>query len=188
MDVLQHVEHFFMNVLPVATPIIVAWFSYKMPKKTKEQTDQIISEVSDAKKQIEDVNKQIEDVNKQIEDVNKQIEDVNKQIEDVKGQIKDVQITADENNAKIDEVQAKLKLHDDAHLVTMRMRLDRDIRRAIRRGFTTKDEFYVVENMHNSYKALGGNGYIDHLYNNFEALQIRDDILVEDEKGAQNGL
>ena len=42
--------------------------------------------------------------------------------------------------------------------------------------------------MHNSYKALGGKGYIDHLYNNFEALQIRDDILVEDEKGAQNGL
>jgi len=167
MDVLQHVEHFFMNVLPVATPLIVAWFSYKLPKKSKEQTDQIISEVNDAKKQIEDVNKQIEDV---------------------KGQIKDVQITADENNAKIDEVQAKLKLHDDAHLVTMRMRLDRDIRRAIRRGFTTKDEFYVVENMHNSYKALGGNGYIDHLYNNFEALQIRDDILAEDEKGAQNGL
>ena len=92
MDVLQHVEHFFMNVLPVATPIIVAWFSYKLPKKSKEQTDQIISELSEVKKQI-----------------------------------KDVQITADENNAKIDEVQAKLKLHDDAHLVTMRMRLDRDI-------------------------------------------------------------
>lgn len=153
MDVLQHVEHFFMNVLPVATPIIVAWFSYKLPKKSKEQTDQIISELSEVKKQI-----------------------------------KDVQITADENNAKIDEVQAKIKLHDDAHLVTMRIHLDRDIRRAIRRGFTTKDEFYVVENMHNSYKALGGNGYIDLLYNNFEALQIRDDILVEDEKGVQNGL
>ena len=153
MDVLQQIEHFFMNVLPSASPIIIAWLSYKLPKKSKEQTDQIISELSEVKKQI-----------------------------------KDVQITTDENNAKIDEVQAKLKLHDDAHLVTMRTHLDRDIRRAIRRGFTTKDEFYVVENMHNSYKTLGGNGYIDHLYNNFEALQIRDDILVEDEKGAQNGL
>ena len=153
MDVLQSTEHFFMNVLPVATPIVVAWLGYKMPKKTKEQTDQIISELNDVKKQV-----------------------------------KDVQETACDSNAKIDEVQEKLKLHDEAHLVTMRMRLDRDIRRAIRRGFTTKDEFYVVENMHKSYKALGGNGYIDHLYNNFEALQIRDDILVEDEKGAQNGL
>ena len=153
MDVLQQTEHFFMNVLPVASPIIIAWLSYKLPKKSKELTDQIISELSEVKKQI-----------------------------------KDVQTTAKDSNTKIDEVQAKLKLHDEAHLVTMRMRLDRDIRRAIRRGFTTKDEFYVVENMHNSYKALGGNGYIDHLYNNFEVLQIRADILIEDEKGAQNGL
>ena len=153
MDVLQQIEHFFMNVLPSASPIIIAWLSNKLPKKAKEETEKIVSELTDVKKQI-----------------------------------KDVQTTAKDSNSKIDEVQAKLKLHDEAHLVTMRMRLDRDIRRATRRGFTTKDEFYVVENMHNSYKALGGNGYIDHLYNNFEALQIRDDILVEDEKGAQNGL
>lgn len=153
MDVFEKIEHFFTSVMPVLTPTIIAWISYRLPKKAKEETDKIVSELTDVKKQI-----------------------------------KDVQTTAKDSNTKIDEVQAKLKLHDDAHLVTMRMRLDRDIRRAIRRGFTTKDEFYVVENMHNSYKALGGNGYIDHLYNNFEALQIRDDILVEDEKGAQNGL
>ena len=153
MDVLQQIEHFFMNVLPSASPIIIAWLGYKLPKKAKEETEKIVSELTNVKKQIEDV-----------------------------------QTTAKDSNSKIDEVQEKLKIHDDAHLVTMRTRLDRDIRRAIRRGFTTKDEFYVVENMHNSYKALGGNGYIDHLYNNFEALQIRDDILVEDEKGAQNGL
>ena len=153
MDVFEKIEHFFTSVMPVLTPTIIAWISYRLPKKAKEETDKIVSELTDVKKQI-----------------------------------KDVQTTAKDSNSKIDEVQEKLKLHDDAHLVTMRMRLDRDIRRAIRRGFTTKDEFYVVENMHNSYKALGGNGYIDHLYNNFEALQIRDDIFVEDEKGAQNGL
>lgn len=153
MDVFEKIEHFFTSVMPVLTPTIIAWISYRLPKKAKEETDKIVSELTDVKKQI-----------------------------------KDVQTTAKDSNSKIDEVQEKLKIHDEAHLVTMRMRLDRDIRRAIRRGFTTKDEFYVVENMHNSYKALGGNGYIDHLYNNFELLQIRDDILVEDEKGAQNGL
>lgn len=153
MDAFEKIEHFFTSVMPVLTPTIIAWISYRLPKKAKEETDKIVSELTDVKKQI-----------------------------------KDVQTTAKDSNSKIDEVQEKLKIHDEAHLVTMRMRLDRDIRRAIRRGFTTKDEFYVVENMHNSYKALGGNGYIDHLYNNFELLQIRDDILVEDEKGAQNGL
>ena len=145
MDVLQHVEHFFMNVLPVATPIVVAWLGYKMPKKTKEETDKIVSELTDVKKQIEDV-----------------------------------QTTAKDSNSKIDEVQEKLKVHDEAHLNTMKLRLDRDMRRAIRRGFTSKDEFLLVESLHKSYKALGGNGYIDRLFSDFEKLDIKEDILVDD--------
>ena len=145
MDVLQHVEHFFMNVLPVATPIIVAWFSYKLPKKSKEQTDQIISELSEVKKQI-----------------------------------KDVQTTAKDSNSKIDEVQEKLKIHDEAHLNTMKLRLDRDMRRAINRGYTSRDEFSLVESMHKIYKTLGGNGYIDRLFSDFEKLDITTDILIDD--------
>ena len=145
MDVLQQIEHFFMNVLPVATPIIVAWFSYKMPKKAKEQTDQIISELNDVKKQI-----------------------------------KDVQTTAKDSNSKIDEVQEKLKIHDEAHLNTMKLRLDRDMRRAINRGYTSRDEFSLVESMHKSYKTLGGNGYIDRLFSDFEKLDIKEGILIDD--------
>ncbi|CIY58471.1 Uncharacterised protein [Streptococcus pneumoniae] len=145
MDVLQQTEHFFMNVLPVATPIVVAWLGYKMPKKTKEETDKIVSELTDVKKQI-----------------------------------KDVQTTAKDSNSKIDEVQEKLKVHDEAHLNTMKLRLDRDMRRAIRRGFTSKDEFSLVESLHKSYKALGGNGYIDRLFNDFGKLEIKEDILVDD--------
>ena len=151
MDILQEMEHFFIKVLPVATPIIVAWISYRFPKKAKEQTDQIISELSEVKKQI-----------------------------------KDVQETADDNNTKIDQVQAKLKLHDDAHLGRRRMRLDRDIRRALRRGYTTRDEFYGVDSMRISYKSLGGNNYIDHLYDDFKQLEIREGI-IGDEKEVQNG-
>lgn len=150
MDVLQQIEHFFMNVLPSASPIIIAWLGYKLPKKAKEETEKIVSELTNVKKQI-----------------------------------KDVQTTAKDSNSKIDEVQEKLKIHDEAHLNTMKLRLGRDMRRAINRGYTSRDEFSLVESMHKSYKTLGGNGYIDHLYNNFEALQIRDDILIEDEKGAQ---
>jgi hypothetical protein len=153
MDVLQSTEHFFMNVLPVATPIIVAWFSYKLPKKSKEQTDQIISELSEVKKQIEDV-----------------------------------QATTSESNKKISQIQDKQKLHDDAHQVIMRMRLDRDIRRAIRRGFTNKDECSIVDSMYASYKALGGNGFIDRLYDNFGKLPFKDDGLFANEKEGNNGL
>ncbi|WP_247934773.1 hypothetical protein [Streptococcus mitis] len=145
MDVLQQIEHFFMNVLPSASPIIIAWLSYKLPKKAKEETDKIVSELTDVKKQI-----------------------------------KDVQTTAKDSNSKIDEVQEKLKIHDKAHLNTMKLRLDRDMRRAINRGYTSRDEFSLVESMHKIYKTLGGNGYIDRLFSDFEKLDIKEGILIDD--------
>lgn len=144
MDVLQQIEHFFMNVLPSASPIIIAWLSYKLPKKAKEETEKIVSELTDVKKQI-----------------------------------KDVQTTAKDSNSKIDEVQEKLKIHDEAHLNTMKLRLDRDMRRAINRGYTSRDEFSLVESMHKSYKTLGGNGYIDRLFSDFEKLDIKEGILID---------
>ena len=145
MDVLQQIEHFFMNVLPSASPIIIAWLSYKLPKKAKEETDKIVSELTDVKKQI-----------------------------------KDVQTTAKDSNSKIDEGQEKLKIHDKAHLNTMKLRLDRDMRRAINRGYTSRDEFSLVESMHKIYKTLGGNGYIDRLFSDFEKLDIKEGILIDD--------
>lgn len=145
MDVLQQIEHFFMNVLPSASPIIIAWLSYKLPKKAKEETEKIVSELTDVKKQI-----------------------------------KDVQTTAKDSNSKIDEVQEKLKIHDEAHLNTMKLRLGRDMRRAINRGYTSREEFSLVESMHKSYKTLGGNGYIDRLFSDFEKLDITKEILIDD--------
>ena len=145
MDVLQQIEHFFMNVLSSASPIIIAWLSYKLPKKAKEETEKIVSELTDVKKQI-----------------------------------KDVQTTAKDSNSKIDEVQEKLKIHDEAHLNTMKLRLDRDMRRAINRGYTSRDEFSLVESMHKIYKTLGGNGYIDRLFSDFEKLDIKEGILIDD--------
>lgn len=145
MDVLQQIEHLFTNVISVLSPIIIAWLGYKLPKKSKEQTEQIISEVSSVKKQIEDV-----------------------------------QTTAKDSNSKIDEVQEKLKIHDEAHLNTMKLRLGRDMRRAINRGYTSRDEFSLVESMHKSYKTLGGNGYIDRLFSDFEKLDIKEGVLIDD--------
>ena len=131
--------------MPVLTPTIIAWISYRLPKKAKEETDKIVSELTDVKKQI-----------------------------------KDVQTTAKDSNSKIDEVQEKLKIHDEAHLNTMKLRLDRDMRRAINRGYTSRDEFSLVESMHKSYKTLGGNGYIDRLFSDFEKLDIKEGILIDD--------
>ena len=146
MEIFDKIEHFFTSVMPVLTPTIIAWISYRLPKKAKEETDKIVSELEEVKKQIDDAHK-----------------------------------TAKDSNAKIDEVQEKLKVHDEAHLNTMRLRLDRDMRRAIRRKYTSRDEYSLVESLHKSYKALGGNGYIDRLFSDFEKLDIRAEILDEDD-------
>jgi DNA repair ATPase RecN len=146
MEIFDKIEHFFTSVMPVLTPTIIAWISYRLPKKAKEETDKIVSELEEVKKQIDDAHK-----------------------------------TAKDSNAKIDEVQEKLKVHDEAHLNTMRLRLDRDMRRAIRRKYTSRDEYSLVESLHKSYKALGGNGYIDRLFSDFEKLDIRAEILDDDD-------
>lgn len=145
MEIFDKIEHFFTSVMPVLTPTIIAWISYRLPKKAKEETDKIVSE-----------------------------------LEDVKNQINEAHKTAKDSNAKIDEVQEKLKVHDEAHLNTMRLRLDRDMRRAIRRKYTSRDEYSLVESLHKSYKALGGNGYIDRLFSDFKKLDIRAEILDDD--------
>ena len=78
-----------------------------------------------------------------------------------------------DNNRKIDEVNDKLAVHDEAHLVTMYLRLERDISTAIERGYTTVHESDIIHKMHKSYKKLGGNGYIDALYNKYVNLEVR---------------
>lgn len=87
--------------------------------------------------------------------------------------VKVVKEVGKDNNKKIDEVNDKLVVHDEAHLITMYLRLERDMTVAINRGYTTIHESDIVHKMHASYKKLGGNGYIDSLYKKYEILEVR---------------
>jgi hypothetical protein len=87
--------------------------------------------------------------------------------------VETVKVVGEDNNRKIDEVNDKLAVHDDAHLVTMYLRLERDISTAIKRGYTTVHESDIIHKMHKSYKKLGGNGYIDALYSKYVNLEVR---------------
>lgn len=103
-----------------------------------------------------------------------------KQFNELKGELGTIQQAVDtvqevgkDNNKKISEVNDKLVVHDEAHLVTMYLRLERDMTAAINRGYTTIHESDIVHKMHGSYKKLGGNGYIDSLYNKYILLEVR---------------
>ena len=90
--------------------------------------------------------------------------------------VETVQEVGEDNNKKINEVNEKLAVHDEAHLVTMYLRLERDISTAIKRGYTTVPESDIIHKMHRSYKKLGGNGYIDALYKKYNNLDVREQL------------
>lgn len=87
--------------------------------------------------------------------------------------VNNIREVGEDNNKKISEVNNKLIVHDDAHLVTMYLRLERDMTSAIQRGYTTVHESDIIHKMHKNYKTLGGNGYIDSLYNKYNILEVR---------------
>lgn len=84
-----------------------------------------------------------------------------------------VQELGEINGKKINELNDKLAVHDEAHLVTMYLRLERDITNELERGYTTVHNSDVIHKMHSSYKKLGGNGYIDALYKKYINLEVR---------------
>lgn len=91
----------------------------------------------------------------------------------IQSSVNDIRVVGEDNNRKISEVNDKLVVHDEAHLVTMYLRLERDMTTAINRGYTTVHESDIVHKMHGIYKKLGGNGYIDSLYSKYTQLEVR---------------
>lgn len=90
--------------------------------------------------------------------------------------VETVKVVGEDNNRKIDEVNEKLAVHDEAHLVTMYLRLERDINTALKRGHTSVHESDVIHKMHQSYNKLGGNGYIDALFKKYIKLEVREQL------------
>lgn len=102
-----------------------------------------------------------------------QFNELKGELSNIQDSVKVVKEVGEDNNRKIDEVNEKLVVHDEAHLVTMYLRLERDMTVAINRGYTTIHESDIVHKMHASYKKLGGNGYIDSLYKKYNNLEVR---------------
>ena len=97
------------------------------------------------------------------------------QFNELKGELSTIHAIGEDNKQKITEVNEKLIVHDEAHLVTMYLRLERDITVALKRGYTTVHESDIVHKIHSSYKKLGGNGRIDALFNKYLNLEITEE-------------
>lgn len=95
------------------------------------------------------------------------------QFNELKTELNTIHVIGEDNQKNIIEINNKLAVHDEAHLATMYLRLERDITTALKRGYTTVHESDIIHKMHKSYKNLGGNGYIDSLYQKYNTLEVR---------------
>lgn len=102
-----------------------------------------------------------------------QFKELKDELGSIQHSVDDIREVGEDNNKKIIEVSDKLVVHDEAHLVTMYLRLERDISTAINRGYTTVHESDIVHRMHDNYKKLGGNGRIDSLFAKYNYLEVR---------------
>ena len=102
-----------------------------------------------------------------------QFNELKSELSTIQHTVETVQDLGHSNNEMLLDVNKKLLVHDEAHLVTMYLRLERDMTTAINRGYTTVHESDVIHKMHKSYKNLGGNGYIDSLYQKYNILEVR---------------
>ncbi|WP_162012492.1 hypothetical protein [Streptococcus sp. S784/96/1] len=103
-----------------------------------------------------------------------QFNEIKSGLDEQRESINQLNATADSNNEALKNVQSKLDLHDEAHLSTMYLRLERDIKHALERSNTTSEEYKLIGRMHKNYKALGGNGYIDKLMERYEQLKMEE--------------
>nr|DAE98583.1 MAG TPA: hypothetical protein [Caudoviricetes sp.] len=102
-----------------------------------------------------------------------QFNELKNELGTIQNAVETVQELGHSNNEILADVNKKLLVHDEAHLVTMYLRLERDMTTAINRGYTTVHESDIIHKMHKSYKNLGGNGYIDSLYQKYNILEVR---------------
>ena len=97
------------------------------------------------------------------------------QFKELKTELNTIHVIGEDNQKNIIEINNKLAIHDEAHLATMYLRLERDITTALKRGYTTVHESDIIHKMHSSYKKLGGNGRIDALFNKYLNLEISEE-------------
>lgn len=66
----------------------------------------------------------------------------------------------------------------DGVMRTQRYYLQKDLTKAILRGWTTQNEFDELSKLYESYENLGGNGAIKHMFEKFLALPLKEEEIA----------
>ena len=93
------------------------------------------------------------------------------------GSIKEQFDAISNQTAMLESMTKQLNLNNEATLGMLRYRLRRQCQKVIMQGFLTNEMLEDLVSLYKSYKAMGGNGTIDKLYN--EAIQTEMNIKID---------
>ena len=93
-------------------------------------------------------------------------DDINAKINQIQSVVNEITEIGKKNNADITKL-------NDGILTIERYRLEEDLQRALKRGYTTNEEVRRLSELYGSYSGLHGNGYIGPLFERFLQLPVR---------------
>nr|DAQ82496.1 MAG TPA: hypothetical protein [Caudoviricetes sp.]DAR73117.1 MAG TPA: hypothetical protein [Caudoviricetes sp.]DAU43896.1 MAG TPA: hypothetical protein [Caudoviricetes sp.] len=93
-------------------------------------------------------------------------DDINSKINQVQSVVNEITEIGKKNNEDITKL-------NNGILTIERYRLEEDLQRALKRGYTTNEEVRRLSELYGSYSGLHGNGYIGPLFERFLQLPVK---------------
>lgn len=106
--------------------------------------------------------------NRSSKETDKRIEALSEDFAELKESVANVQRIGDKNNDDLNLIQKGLQR-------LQRFRLQENLKKALRRGYTTQHELEELSRLYESYVELGGNGAIKILFEKFSKLDTKEE-------------
>ncbi|HEP3426261.1 TPA: hypothetical protein VCY54_001521 [Streptococcus pyogenes] len=106
--------------------------------------------------------------NRSSKETDKRIEALSEDFVELKESVANVQRIGDKNNDDLNLIQKGLQR-------LQRFRLQENLKKALRRGYTTQHELEELSRLYESYVELGGNGAIKILFEKFSKLDTKEE-------------
>lgn len=106
--------------------------------------------------------------NKSSKETDKRIEALSEDFGELKESVASIKEIGDRNNSDLNLIQKGLQR-------LQRFRLQENLKKALRRGYTTQHELEELSRLYESYVELGGNGAVKILFEKFTKLSTKEE-------------
>ena len=153
-------ETIVLALIPTLIPAVFSYATVRMQTASKKATDELSEKVNKIQAKVDEITKIGKKNNSDISNLKNDVSNLNKDIKNLKSDVKQL------NNDVV--------VVGGGILETERYRLEVDLTAIIKRGYRTSADTRRITALYKSYQSLGGNGYIEDLFNQFMKLELRE--------------